>query len=248
MKKTLLFTVFAAVLLLFAATAAMADITVVSVKGTAAYSVGDKWLPLGAGAKIKEGSKVSTGIKSTIVLKLANSTVTVEPLSMMKIYEDKITPDSSNTRIALRRGGLKTEVNKMHQVKTTFKVATPVATSSVRGTVQYIKTGPYGTSFFAPEGSISVESKKGDARIISGDLRYTQKAAKSNPGDIVKDRGVIIADANLTDEEREGHKLVGDQSPDGVSGAGDFIYNMMGVDSPLLWQNRGQYGNGQWGK
>ncbi|MCL1912210.1 MAG: FecR domain-containing protein [Leptospirales bacterium] len=226
MKKTLSFAAIVAVLFMFTA-AAMADVTVVSVKGTAAYSMGDKWVPLEVGVKIKEGSKVSTGIKSIVVLKLANSTVTVEPLSMMKIYEDKITKDSSDTRLALRRGSLKAEVNKMHEVKTTFKVATPVATSSVRGTIQHVTTSPYGTFFSAPQGSITVESKKDGSRVISGDLRYNQKTSKNNPEDIMKDRGVIIADVNLTDEERKGHKLMGDRSPDGASGVGDFISNMI---------------------
>jgi len=210
-------------LFLFKAAAVMADITVVSVKGTAAYSVGDKWVPMEVGVKIKEGSKVSTGIKSIVVLKLANSTVTVEPLSMMKIYGDKITKDSSDTRIALRRGALKAEVNKMHEVKTVFKVATPVATSSVRGTVQYVSAGPYGTSFATSSGSIAVVSKRGDTRIISGDLQYTQKSAGSSPDDIVKDRGVVVTDVNLTDDERTSNKLVGRDTPDGLSGSSGFV-------------------------
>ena len=234
MKKLFSITGVVIALFLFGVKMAMADATVVSVKGTAAYSVGEKWVPLEVGVKIKQGSKISTGIKSIVVLKLANSTVTVQPLSMMKIYEDKITQDSSDTRIALRRGALKAEVNRMHEVKTVFKVATPVATSSVRGTVQNVATGPYGTTFKASDGSISVESKKGDVRIIKGELQYSQKTSGSSPEDIVKDRGVLITDANLPDEEREGYKLVGDDSPDGVSGVGDFISGVIsGAESTV---------------
>ena len=235
--KKLSLTVF---LFLFGAGMAMADITVVSVKGTAACSTGSSWEALEAGAKIKEGSKISTGIKSVVVLKLANSTVTLQPLSMMKIYEDRITPDSSDTRIALRRGGLKAEVNKMKEVKTVFKVATPVSTSSVRGTIQEVSTGPYGTTFRAPEGSISVESRKGgNARVISRKLVYSQKNHKNTPEDIKGERGIVIVDANLPDEERDAFRLVGDDSPDGVSGISDVVFDAMGigtVDVGLDWR------------
>ena len=171
MKKMLSLAVVTVILLLTGAGAVFADATVISVKGTAACSMGEKWVPLEVGSKIKDGSKISTGVKSTVVLKLANSTVTVQPLSMMKIYEDRIAQDSSDTRIALRRGALKAEVSRMHEVKTVFKVATPVATSSVRGTIQSVAASPYGTAFAASDGSIFVESKKGDVRTISGRLQ-----------------------------------------------------------------------------
>jgi hypothetical protein len=225
MKKTVFFATI--VLLLYGAGTAFADVTVVSVKGTVAYSMGQKWIPLEAGVKIQEGAKISTGVKSVVVLKLANSTVTVQPLSMMKIYEDKITPDSSDTRIALRRGALKAEVNRMHEVKTVFKVATPVATSSVRGTIQFVNTSPYGTNFTAPSGSIDVTSKKGQVRQISGNLEYKHQQTSKTPENIKREHGVTITDSYITSEEHHAQELVGDDNPDGIGGVSDFANRMM---------------------
>jgi hypothetical protein len=132
-------------LLLFGAIPLFAAISVVSVKGAAAYSAGRNWVPLAAGMQPQEGVKISTGLKSTVVLKLSRSTVTVQPLSMMKIYEDKATARTSDTRIGLKRGGLRAEVTRGKEVKTVFRIATPVATSSVRATKKRFSpvfTGP----------------------------------------------------------------------------------------------------------
>jgi hypothetical protein len=50
-----------------------AAISVVSVKGTAAYAAGRNWVPLTAGMQLQEGVKISTGLKSTVVLKLSRA-------------------------------------------------------------------------------------------------------------------------------------------------------------------------------
>ena len=164
MKKLSVFVI--GVAMLFCASSVFAEATVVSVKGTAAYNLGGKWLPMQAGMKIRNGAKISTGVKSVVVLKLVNSTVTVQPLSMMKIYEDKLVRDESDTKIAIRRGSIKAEVNTMKEVKTVFKVATPVATSSVRGTEFSIETGPSGTITVVESGAVSVQDTRGQSQIV----------------------------------------------------------------------------------
>ena len=66
---------------------AFAEIRVVSVKGTAAYKAGDQWMPLQTGTALAVGTKVSTGVHSNVVIRINNHTVTVEPLTIMKISE-----------------------------------------------------------------------------------------------------------------------------------------------------------------
>lgn len=217
-----------------------ADATVVSVKGTAAYNLSGKWLPMEAGMKIKEGAKISTGVKSVVVLRLANSTVTVKPLSMMKIYQDKLVNNTSDTKIAVRRGGVSAEVNRMQEVKTVFKVATPVATSSVRGTVQNITVGYNTTVFTTPSGATEVRNRVGQVRVLSGDLRFEE--SKNGTGSVVRNREFKnnVADSNITPEERLALEHNGEDSPDGLGGALDmgnalFLKSGGGLNLQLSW-------------
>ncbi len=210
---------------LSAASAGFAEIKVTSVKGTAAFNKGSVWKELKTGMIISEGTKISTGVRSEVVLRLSGSTVKIRPLSVMKIYEDKRTSSDSSTRIALKRGGLRAEVNRMKTVKTVFKVATPVATSAVRGTVEDIYSGPYGTVFSAPEGSFDVEDASGKTQNVSGQLSL--KTAENERVSVLSLTDCSgLQPENATEEEKENQDQNGTDSPDGGNGTMENYNNM----------------------
>ena len=215
--------------MLFVTGSAFAAITVVSVKGTAAYSVGRKWAPLNRGMQLKEGTKISTGVRSSVVLRLNRSTVTVRALSMMKVYEDSASAGSSSTRIGLRRGNLRAEVTKGKKVKTIFRIATPVATSSVRGTIEEADSGFYGAIFEAPQGSFDVVSRNGQHRVVYGNLAFNQRRGYSQPDAMRRSRSTKIFDPNITGDEQQGQELFGSDVPDGPGGASDFVNDFLGA-------------------
>ena len=149
-------------------------IKVVSVKGVVAYKAGNNWRPLRANQVIAEGTKVSTGANSfaTIQLNDFNHRVSIKPLTMIKIYS-KNTNTTANSNIALKRGKIRVNVPKNPNVKTVFKVSTPVATSSVRGTIEDIFYGPKkGMIVKVVEGTIEVDSLLGKKAIITNALLY----------------------------------------------------------------------------
>lgn len=216
MNKNILFVAAAMVLFFFVGTS-FAEITVVSVKGTVAYNNGSSWVPVTSGMRLNEGVKLSTGVKSSAVLKLSNSTVTVKPLSMVKIYEDKITADASTTNMAVKRGGVRAEVNRMKQVKTVFKIATPVATSSVRGTIQDVTVTPNGTTVLVPEGQIEMTSRGGGNSIISNGLVFDQKIVSNSPDSLMPNKSITIGTSDVPGE-RDAANQNGNDVVDGANG------------------------------
>jgi hypothetical protein len=164
------------------AMSAFAEIRVVSVKGTASYKTAGQWIPLQAGAALAVGTKVSTGVRSTVVINVNKHTVTVYPLTIMKISESMETNKSSTTNIGLRRGAVRTKIAHDARIKTVFKVSTPVATSSVRGSDQLSITGPtMGAHFIVNAGSFLTEGLNSGSMLLYDKLTLQQKLSKGSP-------------------------------------------------------------------
>lgn len=161
---------------------AFAEIRVVSVKGTAAYKTAGQWTPLQAGTVLAVGTKVSTGVRSNVVINVNRHTVTVYPLTIMKISESMETNKKSTTQIGLRRGVVRTKIAHDARIKTVFKVSTPVATSSVRGSDQLAISYPsLGSRFIVLGGSFQGESLNGGAQLLYDKLQLWQKNYKGGP-------------------------------------------------------------------
>lgn len=185
-------------MLVFAASYSFAEIRVISVKGTAAYKAGGQWVPLQAGAALTAGTKVSTGVRSTAVIKINNHTVTVNPLTIMKISESRDDATSSNTRIGLRRGSVHAKVARNSRIKTVFKVSTPVATSSVRGTQEIIIYSPtFGMKIIVLDGTVEGSGLNSLFRRLSGDKEFQQKANKGIPDSLLSGLDDFLGKSNI---------------------------------------------------
>ncbi len=159
-----------------------AEIRVVSVKGTASYKTTGAWTPLQAGAVLAVGTKVSTGVRSSVVINVNRHTVTVYPLTIMKITESMETENSSSTKIGLRRGAVRTKIARDARIKTVFKVSTPVATSSVRGSEQLTFSGPtMGSHIFVLGGDFMAQGLNGGPMLLANNLELQQKLSKGAP-------------------------------------------------------------------
>src|SRR5208337_1312397 len=140
--KKIFFTIITAVIF-FSTSGLFAEIKVISVKGSVAYREGRSWAALKQGQVLQEGVKISTGANSSAELRLnaINHTVTIKPFTMIQVFS-KTDAESSDTHIGLKRGNIIARVPRDEKVKTIFKVSTPIATSSVRGTAEDIAYGP----------------------------------------------------------------------------------------------------------
>jgi hypothetical protein len=215
MKNKILFSFFliVTIVLMFNATS-FAEVTVTSVKGQARYKTGNQWVDLTTGMKLAQGTKVSTGINSNVVLNINGDVITIKQMTMIKIEENMLSTTESNTKIGLKRGGLNVRVAKLKTLKTSFKVSTPVATSSVRGTWEDVTFGPSrGMIVKVLEGEIFAENNFGANNLIRGRLEFRQDNHKSSPGNIAgnlidETKGGLVG--NLTDEEKHYLELSSD--------------------------------------
>lgn len=205
----------AAIMLLLFVQFSYAEIKVISIKGSVAYKTGAQWTPLYAGATIPVGAKISTGVKSNAVIKINDHTLTVQQLTMIKISENMLDKSSSSTKIGLRRGTVRAKVAKNSRIKTVFKVSTPVATSSVRGTEEIIFYGPsIGMKIMVIEGSIEGSSINTLASIIQGFLEFHQKGYEGNPenllGSMIEQALPNVHPVFVTPDELNSYESFGD--------------------------------------
>jgi hypothetical protein len=92
------------------------------------------WANARAGDRIGKNTLVSTGFKSTAVLVLGDSVITVRPLTRLSLEEIIRNQEGEQVSMYLQAGRIRAEVNPPSGGKTDFTVRSPVATASVRGT------------------------------------------------------------------------------------------------------------------
>ena len=78
---------------------------------------------------------ISTGFKSSALVTLGSSSLTVMPLTRLSLSEILIMQDSEKVDLNLRAGRVRAQVNPPKGGMASFTVHSPVATASVRGTV-----------------------------------------------------------------------------------------------------------------
>jgi hypothetical protein len=224
MKRSMLLSVFVLTAILFTVTA-RAAIQVVSTKGEAAFLSGTQWKPLVKGQTIAEGTKISTGINSSAVLNIDGSLVTMKPLTSIKIYRNSVNSSTKETSLGLQYGTVQAKVDKVSKVRTKFNIATPVATSSVRGTEEIVSFGPTsGMKVDVVEGAIQAHNAQGASNAISGRQSFALSDAGAKPAgvlDRVKDDSSVSGNArNRSRSDNEFSDSYGDEYFEGLGDMG----------------------------
>jgi hypothetical protein len=87
-----------------------------------------------AGDTFPIGATISTGFRSSAVLKVSDSEITVLPLTRMAIEELVETQTTVTTSLNLRTGKVRAQVQTTAGKTADFKLRSPVSTAAVRGT------------------------------------------------------------------------------------------------------------------
>ena len=95
---------------------------------------GGDWKVAVKGAKLDKNTAVSTGFKSTAVLVLGESVLTVKPLTRLTLEEIVRQSGSDEVSLYLLAGRVRAEVKAPIGKTVKFSVKSPTATASVRGT------------------------------------------------------------------------------------------------------------------
>lgn len=107
---------------------------VVSVKGKVEIQEAGMWVPVEKGDIIEKGTVISTGFNSELVVAVKNSTFTLGPLTRVTIENLVTKGNKDTTQIYIDSGSIAANVSNKGGRRTGFKVRSPVATASVRGT------------------------------------------------------------------------------------------------------------------
>jgi hypothetical protein len=117
---------------LFGQTAVVRDLTgTVEIKAPGRA----EWTPVRRGQELSGNTLISTGFKSSALIELGNSTLTVHPLTRLSITELFREGSSERVSLNLRAGRVRADVKPPAGGSLDFSVRSPVATASVRGTV-----------------------------------------------------------------------------------------------------------------
>ena len=95
---------------------------------------GKDWVAAKTGTVLPAGSLISTGFKSTAILKTESATLTVKPVTRLSLEELVKSEGTTKTQMFLMAGRVKAEVTPRKGEQAEFKVKSPTATASVRGT------------------------------------------------------------------------------------------------------------------
>lgn len=129
-------------------------------------SVG-KWSPLSVGSTIKKGDVIQTGFKSELELEIKGTKVIVAPLSRITVEQLVAKEGKDETSLFLDTGSVKSSVKKTEDRAVGFKVRSPVATASVRGTVLEVKNGFRTTNVTTHEGVVAVWQSKNKVSVAT---------------------------------------------------------------------------------
>jgi ferric-dicitrate binding protein FerR (iron transport regulator) len=157
----------------------------VEVKGPGAA----EWKAAEAGQTLEKDFLISTGFKSTALLTIGNSTVTVKPLTRLSLEEIVMKQHGEQVALNLRAGRVRAEVAAPAGGKTDFTVRSPVATASVRGTVFEFDgmrlSVEEGRVHLTGEGVTGAYIGKGHATTVDTETGKTATAAEAVKEDLV---------------------------------------------------------------
>jgi len=92
------------------------------------------WEPASVGDTVEKATVISTGFRSTVILAVGSSTLTVRPLTRLSLEELLILDETETVNLNLSTGRIRVDVNPPAGGRANFTVQTPSVTASVRGT------------------------------------------------------------------------------------------------------------------
>ncbi len=164
MKKLTLAVLFS--LLTFAGLNAL-EAKVVSVTGKVEQQRGSSWIAVKQGDTLQKGAVISTGFNSSAVLSVSDSTITVGALTRMTIEQLASNAYKDDTQVFIDSGKISADVKHTEDRRSDFKVRSPVATASVRGTQIGMDAGG---AFFVSDGMADYGPAEAAAPQIQSEL------------------------------------------------------------------------------
>jgi len=124
-------------------------------------SASAEWISARAGDTIERATIISTGFRSTAILIIGSSILTVRPLTRLSLDELISLDNTETVNLNLNSGRVRVDVNPPAGSRANLTIQTPSSTASVRGTSFEIDT----TSIRVITGSVGYSSASGTAAV-----------------------------------------------------------------------------------
>jgi hypothetical protein len=182
------------------------------VNGKVEYRVpGAAWKPARVGDKVGKGTVVSTGFKSVAELKLGTATITLKPVTRLTLEEIVNSRSGTQTRLYLLAGRVKADVPPQTGQTIDFRVKSPTATASVRGTGFEFD----GVNLIVTERAVRLQSFGGQFRFVkAGEFSYVNRNDQvMTPAAVMVERGLDRVDELI---DQSGADLLGGNADTGT--------------------------------
>ncbi|MBT3273616.1 MAG: hypothetical protein HN368_10695 [Spirochaetales bacterium] len=214
MKKTLFIILMVA--LTFPAMAQNATVQRVSGK-VEIMRPGESWTSVSTGSSFPVGATISTGFRSSAVLLVAGSEITVLALTRMSVDDLVETPDTVTTSLNLRTGKVRAQVRSTEGKSINFRLRSPVSTAAVRGT-EFVFDG---FRLEVIEGAVQFFNKLNESRfVLAGN--WSQTTGGSGPTDPQDNQQADLSVSTDTSGDSDG----GDGADDVPPVMGQLIINV----------------------
>jgi len=128
---------------------------------------------------VNQDTIVSTGFKSTALIEVGSTVITVRPLTRLTLTEIKAASGSESLNVNLQSGRIRVDVNPPAGAKASMAVSSPSATASVRGTSFEFDT----RNLHVISGNVIFKGVRGVATLITAGYNSTTdvKGSAVNP-------------------------------------------------------------------
>jgi len=122
------------------------------------------FVPASAGDAVSSNTVVSTGFRSTAIIAIGSSVISVRPLTRLTLAEIQSIENTENVNVNLQSGRVRVEVKPPAGTKTNLNVQSPSATASVRGTIFEMDTH----NLIGIEGKVMLSGVSGAGVMVTG--------------------------------------------------------------------------------
>ncbi|MCL1958895.1 MAG: FecR family protein [Spirochaetes bacterium] len=117
-----------------------------------------------AGDAVAANTIISTGFRSTAIIAVGSSVITVRPLTRLSLAEIQSAENTEKVNVNLQAGRVRVEVKPPAGTKTNLNVQSPSATASVRGTTFEMDT----QNLNGVEGKVMLTGTSGAPVMVTG--------------------------------------------------------------------------------
>ena len=164
MRKFRLFVLFCIVWLYFTAGIYGQDAVIQELAGTVEFKqagAGD-WLPARRGQVLRMDTSISTGFRSTAIIVIGSTVLTVRPLTRLTLGELSRSQEAEKVELNLTTGRVRAEVRPAPDSRIDLTVRSSAATASVRGTIFEFDT----LNLTVSEGTVEFTGARGPTAVI----------------------------------------------------------------------------------